>query len=201
MADDLKMDIPSVFAGGSVLYVVMGLWAPFLAKAFARFGARRVMIGGTIVAALGFLLLAWCKRPLLYFAGWVTLGTAGSAILSTAAYIMLNELAGQNAKGAIGALMLLTGLSSSIFWPIASLLAKAFGWQATCEIYAGMMMLVSLPLYVFGLPATTAPANRNLRDISDTTVSVPKYKSTFYLIAAAITLNAFVTIWVQRHIY
>ena len=135
MADDLKMDIPTVFAGSSVLYVVMGLWAPFLAKAFARFGARRVMISGTIVAALGFLLLAWCKGPVLYFAGWVTLGTAGSATLTTAAYIMLNELAGQKAKRAIGALMLLTGLSSSVFWPIASLLAKAFGWQATCEIY------------------------------------------------------------------
>ena len=193
MADDLKMDIPTVFAGSSVLYVVMGLWAPFLAKAFARFGARRVMISGTIVAALGFLLLAWCKGPVLYFAGWVTLGTAGSATLTTAAYIMLNELAGQKAKRAIGALMLLTGLSSSVFWPIASLLAKAFGWQATCEIYAATMMLVSLPLYVFGLPARTAPANRNLRDISDTTGSIPKYKSTFYLIAAAITLNAFVT--------
>jgi predicted MFS family arabinose efflux permease len=193
MADDLKMDISSVYAGGSVLYVVMGLWAPFLAKAFARFGARRVMIGGTIVAALGFLLLGWCSGPIAYFAAWVTLGTAGSATLSTAAYIMLNELAGPNAKRAIGALMLLTGLASSIFWPIASLLAKAFGWQTTCEIYAGTMMLVCLPLYVFGLPAKLAPANQNLRGISDARANVPRQKSTFYLIAAAITLNAFVT--------
>ncbi|SDG37851.1 hypothetical protein [Paraburkholderia phenazinium] len=50
MAADLKMDISSVFAGGSVLYVVMGLWAPILARAFARFGARRIMIGGTLLA-------------------------------------------------------------------------------------------------------------------------------------------------------
>jgi MFS family permease len=193
MADDLKMGIPSVFAGGSVLFVVMGLWAPFLARAFTRFGARRVMIGGTIVAALGFALLASCRGPLGYFAGWVTLGTAGSATLTTAAYIMLNELAGSNAKRAIGALMLLTGLASSIFWPIASLLAKAFGWQTTCEIYAAMLMLISLPLYVFGLPAKTTPPNQNLRGIADARVNEPTHKSTFYLIAAAITLNAFVT--------
>src|SRR5471032_2349232 len=184
MAVDLKMDIPSVFAGGSVLYVVMGLWAPFLSKAFARFGARRIMIGGTIVAALGFLLLAWCKGPLLYFAGWVTLGTAGSATLSTAAYIMLNELAGPNAKRAIGGLMLLTGLASSVFWPMASVLAKAFGWQATCVVYAAMMMLISLPLYVFGLPAKTVAATQNRHTVSNAAANVPRRKSTIYLMAA-----------------
>lgn len=193
MAGDLKMDISSVFAANSVLYVVMGLWAPFLAKVFARFGARRVMIGGTILSAVGFLLLAVCHGPLLYFSGWVTLGTAGSATLSTAAYIMLNELTGPKAKRAIGGLMLITGLASSIFWPIASLLAKAVGWQAICMVYAGMLMFISLPLYVFGLPATTAPVNQNLHLGPDVTAGAPTRKGTFYLIAAAITLNAFVT--------
>ncbi len=193
MAHDLKMDLSSVFAGSSVLYVVMGFWAPVLATAFARFGARRVMMGGTILAALGFLLLASSGGPFLYFAGWVTLGTAGSATLTTAAYIMLNELAGPNAKRAIGGLMLLTGLASSVFWPIASVLAKAVGWQAICVIYAAMMMLVSLPLYVFGLPAKTISATQNLHAISNAAPNVPRRKSTFYLMAAAITLNAFVT--------
>ncbi|MFM0185860.1 MFS transporter [Paraburkholderia nemoris] len=193
MADDLKMDISYIFAANSVLYVVMGLWAPLLAKVFARFGAKRVMIAGTILSALGFLLLAVCRGPLLYFSGWVTLGTAGSATLSTAAYIMLNELTGPNAKRAIGGLMLITGLASSIFWPIASLLAKTVGWQATCIVYAGMLMFISLPLYVFGLPATTAPINQNLHCVADKTAGAPARKGTFYLIAAAITLNAFVT--------
>jgi len=198
MANDLKMDLSSVFAGGSLFYVVMGLWAPFLAEPFVRFGARRVMIGGTILAALGFLLLASSGGPLLYFAAWLILGTAGSATLSTAAYIMLNEVAGSNAKRAIGGLMLLTGLSSSFFWPLASLLAKAFAWQGTCMVYAGTLMLVSLPLYVFGLPAKTVPASQNTRGISDSGISnisavEPRRKTTFYLIAAAIALNAFVT--------
>ncbi|MDR7006632.1 putative MFS family arabinose efflux permease [Paraburkholderia strydomiana] len=192
MADDLKMDISSVFAANSVLYAVMGLGAPLLAKVFARFGARRVMIMGTILSALGFLLLAVCHGPLLYFSGWVTLGTAGSATLSTAAYIMLNELYGQGAKRAIGGLMLATGLANSIFWPIASLLATAVGWQAICTVYAAMLMFISLPLYVFGLPATTAPVNQNRRLVVET-VGAPTRKGTFYLIAAAITLNAFVT--------
>src|SRR6266700_2091326 len=49
VAADLHMDISAVFAGSSVLYVVMGLCAPFLAKPFTRFGARLVMMAGSIV--------------------------------------------------------------------------------------------------------------------------------------------------------
>ncbi|SIO62218.1 MFS transporter [Paraburkholderia phenazinium] len=193
MAVDLRMDLSSVFAGGSVFYVVMGLWAPLLARAFARLGARRLMMGGTVLAALGFLVLASSRGPLMYFAAWVTLGTAGSATLSTAAYIMLNELAGAKAKRAIGGLMLLTGLSSSFFWPLASLLSNALSWQGTCAVYAGMMMLVSLPLYVFGLPAKTPGAPQRARSLPAAAAQVPARRSTFYFIAAAIALNAFVT--------
>src|SRR5262245_46648594 len=109
VAADLSMNISAVFAGNSILYVVMGLWAPVLATAFMRFGARRVLIAGTIVGAPGFVLLSVSHGPVLYFTAWVILGTAGSAMLTTAAYIMVNEIAGRKAKGTIGALMLMTG--------------------------------------------------------------------------------------------
>jgi hypothetical protein len=69
----------AVFFDDSVLYVVMGLWAPVLAKAFARFGARQVMIVGTTIAIPGFAMLALSRGPVLYFSAWAVLGTAGSA--------------------------------------------------------------------------------------------------------------------------
>lgn len=49
LAADLGMSLPAVFGGTSVLYVTMGLCAPWLAKAFARHGARKVMMVGTVV--------------------------------------------------------------------------------------------------------------------------------------------------------
>ncbi len=57
VAADLHMDISAVFAGTSIFYVLMGLCAPILAKPFTQFGARRVMIAGTIIGAPGFILL------------------------------------------------------------------------------------------------------------------------------------------------
>ncbi|MDA9488170.1 MFS transporter [Bradyrhizobium sp. CCBAU 11361] len=191
LAADLGMSLPMVFAGTSTLYVTMGLCAPWLAKAFARHGARKVMMVGTVVAVPGYVVLYFAREPMLYFVAWVILGMGGSATLSTGAYIMLNEVAGRQAKNAIGALMLVTGLSSSIFWPTTSFLSGHFGWRGTCLVYAAMLILVSLPLYVFG-----APRRNNVKDEGGSAPrpsdapAIPR--STFNLVVIAITLNAFV---------
>jgi len=191
LAADLGMSLPMVFAGTSTLYVTMGLCAPWLAKAFARHGARKVMMVGTVVAVPGYVVLYFAREPMLYFVAWVILGMGGSATLSTGAYIMLNEVAGRQAKNAIGALMLVTGLSSSIFWPTTSFLSGHFGWRGTCLVYAAMLILVSLPLYVFG-----APRRNSVKDEGGSAAkpsdapAIPR--GTFNLVVIAITLNAFV---------
>ena len=168
----------------------MGLCAPWLAKSFARHGARTVMMSGTVVTAPGFVLLSLAHEPMLYFAAWIVLGIAGSATLSTGAYIMLNEIAGRQAKHAIGALMLVTGLSSSIFWPTTSFLSGHLGWRGTCLVYAAMMILVSLPLYAFAPRRKIAGDDGGEPAKSQPAPAIPR--STFGLVVAAITLNAFV---------
>ena len=192
IAADLGMSLPAVFAGTSVLYVTMGLCAPWLARAFARHGARKVMMIGTVVTVPGFVLLFFAREPMLYFAAWIVFGLAGSATLSTGAYIMLNEVAGRQAKSAIGALMLVTGLSSSIFWPTTSFLSGHLGWRGTCLVYAAMLLLVSLPLYAFAAPRRTVAKEDGATPAKH--ADVPRTpRSTFGLVVCAITLNAFVT--------
>jgi predicted MFS family arabinose efflux permease len=190
LAADLDMSLPAIFAGTSVLYVSMGLCAPWLAKSFARHGARTVMMVGTVVTAPGFVLLSLAREPMLYFAAWIVLGVAGSATLSTGAYIMLNEIAGRQAKNAIGALMLVTGLSSSIFWPTTSFLSGQLGWRGTCLVYAAMMLVVSLPLYALATRRKIAADGAGEPVKSPPPPAIPR--STFALVVAAITLNAFV---------
>ncbi|MCM2453649.1 MFS transporter [Agrobacterium vitis] len=194
VAAGLGMSIEAAFAGSSVLYVVMGLWAPVLAKGFMRFGARRVMMAGAVLAAAGVVMLSVSTGSVLYFGAWVILGTAGSATLTTAAYIMLNEIAGRKAKSAIGALMLVTGLSSSIFWPTTAFLSAAVGWRGTCLVYAAMMMLVCLPFYVFGLPRRAYQGEATSPSAPATGPTTIARKGTFALIVTAIALNAFVTL-------
>lgn len=191
LAADLNMSLPAVFAGTSVLYVAMGLCAPWLAKSFTRHGARRVMMVGTVVTAPGFVLLSFAHEPILYFVAWIVLGVAGSATLSTGAYIMLNEVAGPRAKNAIGALMLVTGLSGSIFWPTTSFLSSLAGWRGTCLVYAAMMIVVCLPLLAFGAPRRRKASEEVAAKARDVPAS-PVPRSTFHLVTSAVALNAFV---------
>jgi len=188
---DLGMSLPAVFAGSSVLYVTMGLCAPWLAKAFARHGARKVMMVGTVVSAPGYVVLFFAREPILYFTGWIFLGMGGSATLSTGAYIMLNEVAGRGAKNAIGGLMLVTGLSSSIFWPTTSFLSDWLGWRGTCLVYAAMLLAINLPLYAF-----LAPRRKIVTDDRGEAVKAARPpvipRSTFGLVVCVITMNAFV---------
>ena len=192
VAADLHMDISAVFVGNSIFYVLMGLCAPILARPFTQLGARRVMIAGTIIGAPGFVLLSLAHGPIQFFAAWVILGAAGSATLATAAYILLNEIAGRGARRGIGAMMLVTGLSSSIFWPTTSFLSDAVGWRGTCLVYSGMLLLLCLPLYYFGLPRRAEPADQAIFAAQPAGASPIVQKSTFYLILAALALNAFV---------
>jgi MFS family permease len=188
---DLGMSLPAVFAGSSVLYVTMGLCAPWLAKAFARHGARKVMMVGTVVSAPGYLILFFAHEPVLYFVGWVFLGMGGSATLSTGAYIMLNEIAGRGAKNAIGGLMLVTGLSSSIFWPTTSFLSGWLGWRGTCLVYAAMVVAINLPLYALIAPRRKIATD----DVGEAVKAAPPPaipRSTFGLVVCVITMNAFV---------
>ena len=192
VAADLGMDITAVFAGNSIFYVATGLTAPLLARPFIRFGARRVMIAGSIIAAPGFVLLSYATGPMSFFAAWVILGIAGSATLATATYILLNEIVGRAARRAIGALMLVTGLASSVFWPTTSFLSGVMGWRGTCLVYAGLMVFICLPLYVFGLPRHAVRKEAGGSSGSTDESRIVR-KSTFYLIVMATILCAFVT--------
>ncbi len=128
-----------------------------------------------------------------FFAAWVILGIAGSATLATATYILLNEIVGRAARRAIGALMLVTGLASSVFWPTTSFLSGVMGWRGTCLVYAGLMVFVCLPLYVFGLPRHVgAEGGRRFAQVPTDQTRIVR-KSTFYLIVSATILCAFVS--------
>lgn len=192
IAAELQLSLPTIFAGTSVLYASMGLCGPALAPVFTRCGARKVMISGSMLAAPGFGLLAVSQGPVSYFAAWAILGIAGAGMLSTAAYIYLNEVLGREAKGAISALMLMTGLSSSIFWPLTAFLVEHLGWRSSCLIFACVMVFVCLPLYGLGLPARP-PAHLALAPTAPGRGRTAVGGRTFYLIASAIALNAFVT--------
>jgi MFS family permease len=194
-AHDLNISLTAAFAGTTTMLVFTGLTTPFLAGSFIKYGARPVMAVGSLLSAPGFFLIAAAQGPVLYYAGWVVLGIAGAAMLSTPTYILLNEIAGAGAKRLIGALMLVTGLSSSLFWPITAALSDWMGWRATVSFYGVLAVAVCFPLHVFALPArrpitTPTPSGAAAASDSGTPTSA---RGPYILLMAAICLCAFVT--------
>jgi predicted MFS family arabinose efflux permease len=192
-AQDLSLSLPTVFAGSTTMLVVTGITALLLTNAFVVYGARLVMAAGTVIAATGFVLLAVATGPIVYFLAWVIIGISGAATLSTASYVFLNELAGSAAKRLISTLLLVTGLASSIFWPITAALSGAWGWRPTMLIYAGLMVFVCLPLYIFGLPARHLLENGRAASPAAAAPAIVRGKIVFLLLASAVTIHGFVS--------
>lgn len=190
---DLGLDLPAVFAGTTAFYIAMGLCAPLLEGPFNRFGPRALLIAGTIATAPAFVALGFCEGPVGYFGAWIAIGACGSATMTTATYILLNSIAGRRARSAIGALMLVTGLSGTVFVPLGSWLVDTVGWRGTCTAYACILLLVTLPMYLFLLPAGPGGARGPAAAETGAAPEAAPSRATFALVVAAIVLNAFVT--------
>ncbi|AWB23735.1 MFS transporter [Methylobacterium currus] len=189
MGSSLGLDLPTILVGSSLIMVVSGLASPPLGQAYARFGARRVMMAGTLVGAFGLVLLALAQGLASYVLAWIVLGLYGAAVLTTSAYAYLNECLGARAKGAIGLLMLATGLATGLFWPITAILTVQLGWRGTVLLYALLLAGLVLPLLAFGLPAARDAA-------APGAAAAPRalgFGAPFWLMVAAIGFSGFVT--------
>ena len=127
------------------------------------------------------------------FGAWIAIGACGSATMTTATYILLNSIAGRRARSAIGALMLVTGLSGTVFVPLGSWLVDVVGWRGTCTAYACILLLVTLPMYLFLLPTGPGSARGAAAAETGAAPEAAPSRATFALVVAAIVLNAFVT--------
>lgn len=191
VAKEFRTSLPMVFVGTSLMFVTMGLAAPWTGRAFRMFGARSVMAVGAGLIGAGLSLLALTPSLSLFWAAWVLIGMAGSMFLTTSAYAYIADYAEDRARSLIGTLMLVTGLAGSVFWPITAFLDGVVGWRATVLIYAGLMAFVVCPLVLIGLPATgtaTTPA---------TSTRSARKGPVFALLVTAIALNSFVTFGIE----
>jgi hypothetical protein len=78
---------------------------------------------------------------------WLLFGIATPIGLSLSAMTLVSQITHSGARRTIGLLMLFTGLSSSVFWPLGSFLDRGLGWQATVALFGAMNLLIAAPLH------------------------------------------------------
>ena len=154
-----------VFSGALLLSALLGPW---VGGAIDRYGGRPVLVASSIVFAAGLALLGIAPSVAVVCLAWAFLGVGMSLGLYDTAFAALAGLYGRHARGAITGITLMAGFASTVGWPLTASMTHGFGWRGACLVWAGLHLLVGLPLT---LAIPEAPGGRarhsNVELVSD----------------------------------
>ena len=143
--------------GFSFALLAAGLAAPYVGRSIDRFGGHVVMTIGSLLGALGLVLITVADNRIAYVAVWILLGVALSASLYDAAFASLGRIFSAAARRPITALTLAGGFASTVGWPATHFLTEAVGWrgdaiEAECFAFLAVRVQRALPI---SFPTTT----------------------------------------------
>ncbi len=147
IAEELSLAREWVFGGITVMLLVSALIAPTVGRFIDRLGARPIMVIGSLIAAVAMLVQGAAWNLITYMLGWVVIGIASPMMLGNAAMPGLVQVVGPNARSAITSLMLISGLTSTIFFPFNAWLFGLVGWRQAYIVFALLQLLICAPLH------------------------------------------------------
>jgi MFS family permease len=160
MGTDLALPKEAIFAGIGIMLLAGAAIAPRVGKRLDRNGPRAVMAVGSLVATSALILLSQASNALTYGIGWILVGLALPTALGNAAFTALSQVAGAKARRAITALTFFSGLASTVFWPLTTVLEAQFGWRETLVMFAALNIFVALPIHLLVLPTRSTHRSR-----------------------------------------
>ena len=146
MARDLGVSVATVFAAFSVGLVISAFLGPRAGRAIDASGGRQVLALSNIVFALGLAALGFAGGRWSLFAAWMLIGMGMAGGLYEAAFATLVRLYGRDSRNVITGITLIAGFASTVSWPLSTVLESWIGWRDTCFVWAGLHLLLGLPL-------------------------------------------------------
>lgn len=152
MAAELGVGTAWVFIAFSLGLLTAGFLGPLSGRLIDRHGGHRVLPGSNVLFACALVSLAISAGPTSLIASWLLMGVAMSCGLYESAFASLARIYGTEARRAITGITLIAGFASTLGWPLTTWLDASLGWRAACYVWAGVHLLICLPLNA-GLPA------------------------------------------------
>ena len=202
IAAERGWSISFAMGGFSVGLLVAGLVSPYVGRSIDHFGGHVTMTIGSLIGALGLVLIVYAASWPAYLAVWMVLGVAMSANLYDSAFGTLGRIFGAGARRPITAQTLAGGFASTVSWPATHVLLERVGWQGTYLIYAALLACICAPLHALALPRERFEA----RVIPEGEIVPPKAKTLppsgvpFVLVASAFAAYAFVPSGLSAHL-
>lgn len=187
--------------GGLALGLLVAAFAsPHVGGAIQRHGGRPVLAHAALLLAAGLTVLALAPILPVYLAGWLLLGLGMGCGLYDPAFATLGRLYGAEARPAITTLMLWGGFASTVCWPLSAFLVAQVGWRGACLAYAGLHLVVTLPLVLLLIPSTPAlPATGDTGKASAGPLSAQEQRA-FLLFAGVLILGGAIMSLVSVHL-
>jgi MFS family permease len=155
---DLGLGPGFTFGLMSLALLISAIGAPFGGRWLDATGGKPVLLASSLVFGTGLGLMALARGPVLLTAGMAVIG-AGMAIgMYGTAFKILVGLHGEGARGPITAVALLGGLGGALGWPLTLWMEEQLGWRGACLGWAGLNLLVCLPLAAWVLPGGSTEA-------------------------------------------
>jgi MFS family permease len=191
-AETLHHSTTELLIGYSWSLLVAGLVSPRVGAWIERHGGRGALATGTVVMAAGLLVLAAMPTLPGWYLAWTIIGAGMALGLYDAAFATIGRLLGLDARPAIVGVTLLAGFASTVGWPTGVALIHQFGWRATAVAYAGVHLVVNLPLLLTLIPrAAPAPPVPAITTTTKTNTSGGLFAllllGTFFCVRAAIS--------------
>lgn len=174
MALDFGWSEEWVYGVLSGALLIGGLVAPISGSWADRFGAARVMVWGSIAAALSLVVCALSPNGVSFVAGLVAMEVASGFVLYTTAFAALAQIAGQGAQRSITHLTLIAGFASTIFWPLTTMLHEVLSWREVYLVFAALTLAVCVPVHAWlAAQGKGAQAARLTEAIEDAPLVLP----------------------------
>lgn len=141
----------SVAAAFSASLLVSGVVGIVLGRRLDRFGPRRIMTTGSVLAVAAVLVIAASQNYATFLVGWLIAGTAMAGVLYAPAFAALTHWGGPRRVQALTTLTLVAGLASTVFAPLTAALEAMSNWRDTYLILAILLATITIPLHWWGL--------------------------------------------------
>ena len=200
IAADTGWPLAWVVGGLSIGLLVAAAASPRVGLAIHRHGGRPVLALAALLLTAGLVVIALSPNLPAFLAGWLVIGLGMGCGLYDPAFATLGRLYGAEARPSITTLTLWGGFASTVCWPLSAFLVGQVGWRGACLAYAGLHLLVTLPL-VLGLipqaPAPTADGGEGRRSDAPLTT---RERRAFLLMVVVLVLGGTVMTLVSVHL-
>ena len=167
ISQDLGITTESFFWAFTLSLLLSGLLGPRVGKAIDRFGGRKVLPIGTASFAIGLTILALSVNFPMLVIGWLLIGVGASMGNYDAAFATAVNFFAEKSNRVIAGITVFAGFSSTISWPLTTLMLEQFGWREAVWLWVVLHLAVNLPLHL------TIPKSE-MREVTDLTGPIRK---------------------------